>query len=615
MAIVKTTPVEVNDAISESAKMIRHSGIKARVCLAYLAIAMSSASLHAQPSIDGEWSGVFTWGQGGGIEAIHVHMLPTGKVMFWQTWRESIGRWDPVTEQFSTAAFPLPNAHNPFCSGHAWLPDGRLFIAGGNIDTFEGLNFANIYNPFTNTWANNVPNLPVVPAGAPYGAGRSGRWYPSATTLGNGDILVMSGSMVGAAEPDAHPLPQVYSAATNSWRNLTTAYKELPLYPRTFLAPDGRVVSLSGLSDETEFLDTTGTGSWSYLMDTLDNNLSNYGPAVMYDTGKIAYIGGGHNPTKNVSLLDLNDSTPAWRYGADDMAQPRRQNNITILADGTVLITGGSSTTGFNEAAGRVTIAEIWDPVTEQVEQVAQASDLYRGYHSTALLLPDGRVLVTGGDHDSGGPAPPQNLNAEIYSPAYLFKGPRPTVTAAPTSAELGQTIFVETPNADDIAKALIVVPGSVTHAQNWTQRANQLEVEAVAGGVNITLPSNPNEAPPGYYMLFLINETGVPSIANFIRAELPTPLIGDYNDNGTVDAADYAVWRDNTGTSFDLPNDLIGGTIGLAHYNQWRAHFGQSDNGGSGANVPAAVPEPSIGMMLLAIAIISRGRFCKRVS
>src|SRR5262245_59732734 len=163
------------------------------------------------------------------------------------------------------------------------------------------------------------------------------------------------------------------------------------------------------------------------------------------------------------------------------MAQPRRQNNATILADGTVLITGGTHVTGWNDPNGLVTVAEIWNPTTQQVTQVAEANpSIYRGYHSTALLLPDGRVLVTGGDHDTGGFQ--QNTNAEIYSPAYLFNddgspATRPTISSAPGLAELGDTIFVETPDAENIAKALWIVPGSVTHAQNWTQRANIFEL------------------------------------------------------------------------------------------------------------------------------------------
>ena len=86
----------------------------------------------------------------------------------------------------------------------------------------------------------------------------------------------MSGDMNFAG--NTNPLPQVYDADTNSWRSLTTAQKVLPLYPRTFLTPDGRVASLSGYENETELLDTSGTGQWSYVDDTLDSNLNNYGP-------------------------------------------------------------------------------------------------------------------------------------------------------------------------------------------------------------------------------------------------------------------------------------------------------------------------------------------------
>lgn len=579
------------------------------VALLSIASMTSPGKLSAQSSVMGEWSSVFTWGQGGGYEAIHTHMLPTGKVLFWQTWRESIGLWDPVTDQFTLGAFPNPNEYNPFCAGHAWLPDGRLFVAGGHISNDNGSNRANIYDPFTNTWANDVPNMPSLSNPPdPYFTGQNGRWYPSATTLGNGDILVLSGGMNGNFDSDSNPLPQIYEVATNSWRSLTTAYKNLPLYPRTFLAPDGRVVSLSGYSDETEFLDMTGTGSWQYLEDTLDSNLHNYGPAVMYDTGKIAYIGGGHVPTQNVSLLDLNDPTPSWTYGSDTMQQPRRQNDATVLADGTVLITGGTNVTGWNDPAGLVAAAEIWDPVTQQIAQVAQANpSIYRGYHSTALLLPDGRVLVTGGDHDSGGFS--QNTNAEIYSPPYLFKGSRPTVTAAPDVAELGDTIFVETPDASSITKALWIVPGSVTHAQNWTQRANILDFTGVEGGVNIELPADPDEAPVGYYMLFLVNDNGVPSVAEWIRAELPSPVeySADFDEDDDVDGDDLAMWEAAYGVNGSADANDDGMSDGL-DFLEWQEQFG------SGLPLEAAaasVPEPGAGLCLLAlvIGIIQRRR------
>jgi Domain of unknown function (DUF1929) len=594
--------------------------------------ALGVASAGAQPTVEGEWSDVIAWGANpfSAVEAIHTFMLPTGKVMFWQTWRESIGLWDPATGQFSAASFPLPagmppvSGFNPFCSGHAWLADGRLMVAGGHIENNVGLERANIYDPFTGIWANNVPSMPAAPSG------RDGRWYPSATTLGNGDILVLSGDMDGSG--DTNPLPQIYEAATNSWRDLPSALKVLPLYPRTFLSPDGRVVSLSGYSDETELLDTSGAGSWTYLEDTLDSNVHNYGSAVMYEAGKIANFGGGWIPTRNVSLLDLNEQEPSWRYaggGTDEppadspyvMAQPRRQNNATILADGSVLITGGSSLGGsgqfgFNDSSGQIALAEIWDPETEVITPVDSASSVYRGYHSTALLLPDGRVLVTGGNHDQplpgGGTQYVEQKSAEIYSPPYLFKGDRPMVTSAPQSAEVGEVFFVETPDAASIIDALIVVPGAVTHAQNWTQRANHLDFAAVDGGLNITLPSNPNAAPPGYYMLFLVNENGVPSIAEWLRADVAAPsLTGDYNGNGIVDAADYTVWRDMLGQSgaglaADGDLDL---DVDASDYGIWKQNFGATAGSGAGAtgSASASVPEPgTCCMSLLAIMALS---------
>jgi galactose oxidase len=579
----------------------------------------AAVPLRAQPSVEGSWTNQFAWGNGGGIEAIHTFLLPTGKVMFWSTWRESVGIWDPVADQFSVAG-NLP-AFNPFCSGHAWLPDGRLLVAGGHITNYNGENRADIYNPFTNLWANADPNQTNVPnmgstSSNPATSGK--RWYPSATTLSNGDVLVLSGDVVPTDQGgggNTNRTVQIYQHASNTWRTLTGALRPsndlLPEYPRVFQGPDGRAISLSDNSNDTEFLDMTGNGDWDFVEETLDSNLHNYGPAVMYDTGKIAYIGGGHVPTRNISMLDLYDPEPAWRYGGGGTEEPpvdspyvmhraRRQNNATILADGTVLITGGTDVTGWNDPNGLVATAEIWDPVTEEVTPVADANvNIYRGYHSTALLLPDGRVLVTGGDHDYGGAIPGQNTNAEIYTPKYLFAqdgspAVRPTVTAAPDVAELGDTIFVETPDAESIAKALWVVPGAVTHAQNWTQRANTLDFTTTEAGLNIALPADQNEAPVGYYMLFLVNDQGTPSIAKWIRATPNILLDGDFNGDDIVDAADYTVWRDSSGTS--------------EQYQLWKSNFGATAGAGAASiDYGSSVPEPGSLLLLLPLPFAIR--------
>lgn len=517
----------------------------------------------AQANVEGQWGSVVSWP----IEAIHASLLPTGKMLVWQSWRDSPALWDPATGQFSDAATP---AVNIFCSGHTWLPDGRLLVVGGHIANAVGEAVADIYDPWTNSWAGNVPNM------------NAGRWYPSATTLGDGNVLVLSGDLDGTYG-DTNPLPQIYDVDTNSWIDLNGAIRAqdnlLPEYPRVFQAPDGRVVSLTDNQDDTEWLDVTGSGSWEWIDKTLDGNLANYGPAVMYDAGKIAYMGGGWATTDNISMLDLNDSSPEWRYGAEKMRERRRQNDATILADGTVLITGGTSCRGWNEGvcpdqngevadgeAGAVHYVEIWDPETEQITQAATPSDIYRGYHSTATLLPDGRVLVTGGDHDDDGYT--SNKNAEIFEPAYLHQGYRPTIDAAPDTVSYGETFFVETADAATIERAMMIIPGNTTHAQNWSQRANRLEVTQVAGGVEITLTTNSNEAPPGNYMLFLVDDNGVPTEAAWVQATFGLP--GDFNGDGQVDAADYTVWRDHLGTGYSLEDyqlyvDNFGATLASA--------------------------------------------------
>ena len=588
------------------------SDAQRRFSLSLVCLAVTwCAPAQADPALLGQWTEVQSWP----IEAIHVVMLPTGKVLFWQSWRESIGLWDPDTGAFSAAGLTLGgvNGFNPFCSGHAWLPDGRLLVAGGHVSNYNGEHRADIYNPFTNTWANvdpNQPNVPNMGTNSTTNMATTGkRWYPSATTLGNGDVLVLSGDVI--TQGVTNPRVQVYDHAANAWQTLTGATRAannlLPEYPRVFLAPDGRVVSLSDYQNDTELLDLTGNGSWQELGKTLDSNLSNYGPAVMYDVGKVAFMGGGHNPTSNISVLDLNDPNPQWRYAAEPMAQARRQNNATILADGTVLITGGTSTADWNNPAGRVRIPEIWDPVTEQVTQVAEASDIFRGYHSVALLLPDGRVLSAGGDHDD--PTFTSNRNAEIYSPPYLFKGPRPTVTATPGVVELGDTIFVETPDGADIAKALMVVPGAVTHAQNWTQRVNHLPVSAVDGGVNLQLPADGNHAPPGYYMLFLVNSAGVPSVAEWMKVELRGDAAdnADFNGDGVVDGADLLIWQRRLGgpagalqTDGDANHD---GLVDEADLAVWQAQFATA-----AAALSAGVPEPSAAAHAVAALLTTFG-------
>jgi len=414
---------------------------------------------------------------------VHSHLLPTGKVMFWP-YSDAPYQWDPAT----AAIAPLANAgYNLFCSGHSSIGDGRLFVTGGHIRNNFGLDNASYYNPFTNTWTA-LPRM------------NAGRWYPTNTTLANGDVLVVTGDN----NRRNNDLPQVWQVATGTWRDLTTARLVQPLYARMFLAPNGRVFFAH---DTSRYLDTSGTGTWTTVGSMRVNGRSNYGSAAMYEPGKVIFVGGVDPPTNTAEVIDLNQATPQWQF-TGSMANARRQLNVTLLPDGTLLATGGSSARGFDEPSGAVHAAELWNPATGTWSTMASCTQ-YRGYHSTALLLPDGRVLSAGGDN---------HPNAEVYSPPYLFKGARPTISSAPSSISYGQTFTVDTPDASSIAQVRWLRLGSVTHANNMDQRFMRLSFAVGSNSLTVTAPSDPRISPPGYYMLFLLNGNGVPSVAKIIR-------------------------------------------------------------------------------------------------
>jgi Galactose oxidase-like, Early set domain len=480
-------------------------------------LAVLAAPVLAQTSTFGQWSTVYSWPN----VAIHLSLLPDGKVMsyadddnpnynvngarlagFTKTYLVDM----PVNGAPGTVTYIPNNRTNMFCSGHTMLADGRLLVVGGHLGR-DGWGEAR-----TEYFDWRTPDTWWAAADMAWG-----RWYPSACVLANGDVVVVSGSHDSTVVYSQ--IPEVWNSSIGTWRQLTGANRAIPYVPFTILAPDGRVFE-AGPNPDTRFLDCSGTGSWSAAVNHVLNINRSYASAVQYGDGKILVAGGGDPPTNSCETIDLNAGSPAWTtVGVSAMHFARRQHNLTILPDGSVLATGGTSAAGFNTDDGAVLTAELWNPATGAWSDMA-AMAKYRLYHSTALLLPDGRVLSAG----SGRPKPtgslPQvdQLNAEIYSPPYLFKGARPTITSMTTFVNNGSSFTITTPDAANITQVTMIRLGSVTHAFNQSQRFNRLSFSIQTGSLTATVPASANLAPPGYYMLFILNGSGVPSVAKIFQ-------------------------------------------------------------------------------------------------
>ena len=239
-------------------------------------------------------------------------------------------------------------------------------------------------------------------------------------------------------------------------------------------------------------------------------------------------IGGGPvgkqdqtDATGAVSLADLTEADPHY-VAAIPMGLPRLHLNAVLLPDRTVFVSGGSLKQE-DEPLARLE-GEIYDPAIDDWT-LDGAATVPRLYHSTAVLLPDGRVVAAAGE--PGGrlpvawvpPDPEEELQLEVFSPPYLFKGARPQINAAPAQATYGQTIAISTPQAFTAKWISLVRNGVTTHSFDSEQRLVDLEITGrSAGDLQVAVPVNPNLAPPGWYMIFLIDQDGIPSLATWIQ-------------------------------------------------------------------------------------------------
>jgi hypothetical protein len=462
--------------------------------------------------------GVFGPAETWPIIPVHAVLLPDGRVLNYGT--DETGTqgghliyalWNPKQGLTPGAHTVLPNgtATDIFCSAQSLLSrSGEVLISGGDR-TIAG---ARNYSTEETTVFN--PNNEALRRGRPMAFAR---WYPAIVPLPNGEVLVMGGRESKNPTVTTNT-PEIYNVSTG-WRTLTGArndelFTDSWYYTRSYLAPNGRVLAIAN-TGALYWMAVAGAGSVSKLaQSTLPS--SSFNPMTNFAPGKLLAVRDGGR----VVVIDIRGAAPTVTETAG-LGQVRAWANLSVLADGKVLLTGGSAQA--NKLVGVTYRAEIWNPANGRWTPGASAAKA-RLYHSISLLLPDGSVLTGGG----GAPGPLRNMNAEIYYPGYLYRkdnsgqpAERPVVLAAPAAVRLGQAFTVRVGAGDLVSRVTLVRTGSTTHSYDPDQRFFTLGHTQTGAQLRVTAPTNRNVAVPGYYMLFVFNRQGTPALARILRVTL----------------------------------------------------------------------------------------------
>jgi hypothetical protein len=455
------------------------------------------------------------------LNPVHAAVMNNGKVLMIDasiSYNPLAAVWDPATQTATT--FPVP--YTAFCNGMVVLPDGRPLVIGGTLHfgvPWTGVNQATTYDPKAGVFTQQ-PNMAW------------GRWYPTGTVLSDGTVFVFSGqtesdttnNYVEIFTPDHGTTPA-------SWSWPVEASWIPPLYPRMHLLPDGRLF-YAGMSSTAYFYDLTAE-TWTKCCTTNFGLQRTQGTSVMLPLRpgnnyhpRIVIMGGSSaedtTPATNTTeTIDPWVKSPKWAWGPN-MSQPRIHPNATILPTGDVLVSGGEQ---WSENTTTASLnADLYhgngSDALYNTFTSAGVTSVPRAYHSNAILLPDATVITTG----SNPPNVAYETRVELYQPPYLFTSTgalakRPTITGVPTSSIGYNAAFnVTTPNASNIQKVVLIRPGAPTHAFDMEQRLVGLNFTIGNGSLTVTSPPNADIAPPGYYMLFILNKAGVPSVAQFVQ-------------------------------------------------------------------------------------------------
>jgi Ca2+-binding RTX toxin-like protein len=465
----------------------------------------------------GAWGDLFDWP----IIGLHMFMAPDGTIVTYgtdtsgvQTGLQYYDVWNPITN----VHFTLEHHTNSdiFCAAAIIIPEtGEILLAGGDArpegHVNAGIPDVNIYNPFDMSLDH-----------AATGTMEFARWYGTAVTLGNGQILMIGGRNDAFPESNFSPYAEIYTPGYG-FRTLTGTYVDTfnvsSLYPRSWLTSSGKIWTFGDGTGDIYAIDVSGNGSVEQI-GYLPTAIAWDRPAIMYAPDKALLIGNDGSAW----IMDMSGDTPVFTRTAD-VGAGRIWANLTVLPDGRVMISGGSAVA--NDLVGVNTMVQLWDPKTGLWTTESNAA-VPRLYHAATMLMADGTVLDIGG----GAPGPLVNLNGQTYSPDYLFDANgvaavRPVITDAPSRLDVGQEFLMHVDNPGAVVTLVLMPFGSVTHSISMASQ--RIEVPFVVqpdGSLLADLPDNPNVLTPGYWMLFALDDDGTPSIAATIKVDSGLPYL-----------------------------------------------------------------------------------------
>ena len=507
------------------------------------------------------WSSVISSGD---VVAIHAAFTPTGNgdgeiVLFGGDNHSVAGAPPHSTDYDHTRRFNCRNPSQPlsyvqtpafdvFCCGHAMLGDGRLLIAGGTAEFpadahgihhdlhFDGHRHCAAYSAASGSFT------PVADMGSEPGSSGTGggRWYPTLCTLATGEVLAFQGHPGGDDHRHGNNTPERYQPLINNWVGLS-AVGDVGggpiVYPRVHAISDGSVFvssQIPGFNNNIKL--NPWTGAVQEVGPLPDGAYRGFDcpsvllPLVAADgyRPRVLLCGGARS-----QFFDFGNQGAGWQaVGRDSQMNnvARVHSCATLLPTGDVLLTGGTADGSNDQAA--VAKPEIYrTPLnastasyqagTGHWETINEPATVLRNYHSSALLMPDGRVWTAGGNSPSQPGTPPTaaQKQIEIYEPPYPA-GTRPTITSCPRFLAFGDAFTLTVPDAAAIRNVVLMRCGSSTHAYNPDQRAVWLNFEHTgATTLRASAPPSGLVAPPGNYMVFVVDKAGRPcQYAKFLR-------------------------------------------------------------------------------------------------